>query len=65
MGSIQTDRYVYIVECKLDKTADEALQQIEDNNYAAPFVADSRHLYKIGVNFSSATRGVENYRIEE
>lgn len=62
---IQTDRYVYIVECKLDKTADEALQQIEDNNYAAPFATDSRHLYKIGVNFSSATRGVESYRIEE
>ena len=61
---IQTDDYVYIMECKLDKSADEALCQIEDCNYAAPFVMDKRKLYKIGVNFSSKTRGVEEYKID-
>lgn len=61
---IQTDDYIYIIECKLDKSADEALQQIEESGYAAPFRMDKRKLYKIGVNFSSETRGVEEYKIK-
>ena len=61
---IQTPDYIYIIECKLDHTADEALCQINDSNYAAPFAMDKRRIYKIGVNFSSQTRGVEQWIIE-
>ena len=61
---IQTPDYIYIIECKLDRTADEALRQIYDSNYAAPFAMDKRRIYKIGVNFSSQTRGVEQWVIE-
>lgn len=61
---IQTPDYIYIIECKLDRTADEALRQINDSNYAAPFAMDKRLIYKIGVNFSSQTRGVEQWVIE-
>ena len=61
---IQTDDYIYIIECKLDKSADEALKQIDESGYAAPFMLDKRKLYKIGVNFSSKTRRVEEYKIE-
>lgn len=61
---IQTPDYIYIIECKLDRTAEEALCQINDSNYAAPFAMDKRRLYKIGVNFSSQTRGVEQWIIE-
>ncbi len=60
---IQTPDYIYIIECKLDRTADEALRQINDSNYAAPFVIDKRRIYKIGVNFSSQTRGLEQWVI--
>ena len=49
---IQTPQYIYILELKIDKTAAEALQQIEDKGYARPFQGDSRKLFKIGVNFS-------------
>ncbi|WP_293526829.1 ATP-binding protein [Prevotella sp.] len=61
---IQTPDYIYIIECKLDRTAEEALCQINDSDYAAPFAMDKRRLYKIGVNFSSQTRGVEQWIIE-
>lgn len=61
---IQTPDYIYIIECKLDRTADEALRQINDSDYAAPFAMDKRCIYKIGVNFSSQTRGVEQWIIE-
>ena len=63
--TIQTKDYIYIIELKLDKTAEEALQQIKDNQYARPFQSDKRKLYLIGVNFSSETRTVEKWAVEE
>ena len=53
---IRTDKFIYIIEIKLDGTADEALQQIEEKDYAAPFAADTRKIFKIGVNFDKQTR---------
>lgn len=62
---IQTQDYVYVVEIKLDGSADEALRQIEQKGYAKPFAQDKRTVYKIGVNFSSATRSISEWKIEE
>ena len=59
---IQTSDYIYIIECKLDGSAEEALQQIEDKNYAAPFAMDKRTVVKLGINFSSKTRRVESWK---
>ena len=60
---VQTNDYIYIFEFKLDKTADEALQQIEEKGYAKPFATDKRPLYKIGVNFSSSKRCVDDWLV--
>ena len=59
---VETQDYVYIFEFKLDGTADEALQQIEDRGYAKAYEADSRYIYKIGVSFSSKTGTIEDWR---
>ena len=56
---IQTPEYIYILELKIDRTAAEALQQIEDKGYARPFEGDRRTLFKIGVNFSTATKLID------
>ena len=61
--TIQTKDYVYILELKVDKSADEALQQIEDKQYAAPFATDPRKLFKIGVCFGSEERGISEWKI--
>ena len=61
---VQTKDYIYIFEFKLDRSADEALRQIEDKGYARPFAVDTRQLYKIGVNFSSEKRCVEEWKVE-
>ena len=58
---LQTDSYVYVMEFKLDGTAEQALQQIEDKQYALPFAKDSRKVYTIGVNFSSETRNIDKW----
>lgn len=60
---VQTKNYVYIIEFKIDQSAEIALAQIEEKQYAKPFAKDSRKLYKIGVNFSSKTRRIEEWSI--
>ena len=60
---VQTKDYNYIFEFKIDKSADEALKQIEEKQYAKPFETDLRKLNKIGVNFSSTTRRIESWKV--
>ena len=52
------------MEFKLDGTAEEALQQINEKKYAQPFEADGRKLFKIGVNFSAKIRNIEKWIVE-
>ena len=60
---VETPGYVYIFEFKLDGTADEALQQIEDKGYAREYEVDKRKLYKIGAVFSSETGTIEEFLV--
>jgi hypothetical protein len=61
---LQTNDYTYVMEFKLDGTAEEALAQINDKSYALPFATDDRKLIKVGVNFSSQTRNIDRWLIE-
>ena len=58
---VETDKYVYIFEFKLDGSAADALQQIEDKGYALPYISDKRTIYKIGCSFSSETGTIEEW----
>ena len=62
---LQTKDYIYIIEVKIDNTADVALQQIEEKGYAKPFVDDPRKIFKIGVSFSTENRRIEDWKIAE
>ena len=61
---LQTNHYVYIMEFKLEGTAEEALRQINDKHYAQAFASDKRTIFKIGVNFSNETRNIEKWIVE-
>ena len=63
--TIQTRDYVYVMELKVDKSSDEALRQIEDKQYAAPFAADPRKLFKVGVCFGSESKGIDEWKVVE
>ena len=59
---LQTDKFVYVIEFKLDGTAEDALRQINEKHYALPFEADgNRQLFKIGVNFNAKMRNIERW----
>ena len=58
---LKTSDYIYVMEFKLNGTAEEALQQIEEKGYASAFAADGRKVVKVGVNFSDETRSIERW----
>ncbi|WP_307768774.1 AAA family ATPase [uncultured Bacteroides sp.] len=61
---IETPKFVYIFEFKLDSTAKEALQQIESKGYANPYKNDERKLYKVGISFSSETGTIKDWDVQ-
>ena len=59
--TIETPDYVYIFEFKYNGTAEEAMAQIKEKNYAQPFMASGKKIALIGANFSGETRNIEKY----
>ncbi|MBP3802626.1 MAG: ATP-binding protein [Oribacterium sp.] len=62
---IRTDKYIYLFEFKRDDTAEAALAQIDTKDYALPYIADERKLYKIGVTFDSKSRKLVGWKVAE
>ena len=60
---VETDDYVYIFEFKRDRSAEEALKQIEESGYEKPYSADKRILIKIGANFDSESRNLDGWEV--
>ena len=60
---LQTPKYCYVMEFKLDGTAEEALAQIEDKHYTLPFEQNGQQIIRIGMNFSKETRNIEGVKI--
>ena len=64
-AAVLTPALVYIFEFKLDRPAAEAMAQIEEKGYAAPFAMDRRAVVKLGVGFSSKTRNIAECIVRE
>lgn len=62
--TVKTDDYIYVIELKYDGSSEQALRQIEEKKYDRKYQADGRQIIRIGVNFSSKTRCIEDWKIE-
>nr|WP_242872029.1 MULTISPECIES: PD-(D/E)XK nuclease domain-containing protein [unclassified Ruminococcus] len=62
---VETNRFIYLFEFKRDRSAEEALAQIEDKSYTLPFAADHRKLIRIGVSFDSEKRMLSDWKAVE
>ncbi len=62
---IECPEYVYVIEFKLDGSAEEALQQIETKGYAQPYAADPRQVIAIGINFSSEKGTIDGFELRK
>lgn len=58
---VKTKDYIYIMEFKINESAEAALRQIDEKQYAKPFEADGRMIYTIGVNFSTKTKRIDDW----
>ena len=56
---------LYIIELKLNRDAQTALQQINIKNYAQRFALCGKPIVKVGINFDSAQGNIEDWIIEE
>jgi len=56
---VKTPKFCYVMEFKLDGTAQEALDQISDRNYTLPFELDGQQIIRLGINFSKETKNID------
>ncbi len=61
---VECPDYVYVMEFKMDGSAQSALEQIRERGYTKPYLTDKRKVFSIGVNFSSEKGTIEEYLFE-
>ncbi len=61
---VECPDYVYVMEFKMDGSAQSALEQIRERGYTKPYLTDKRKVFSIGVNFSSEKGTIEEYVFE-
>ena len=54
----------YVFELKVNGTAQEALDQINDKGYALPYETEGRKVVKVGIQFNRDTMTVGEYLVE-
>lgn len=59
----ETEKRVYIIECKRDQSAKDALAQIDEKKYAEKITSADKQVVKIGVNFSTEERNLTEWTI--
>lgn len=62
---VETKSFIYIFEFKQDKSADEALSQIDEKGYAIPYASSEKKVVKVGANFSTSIRTIDEWKIVE
>ena len=59
---VKTRNDIYVLELKVDDSADHALAQIDTKGYAIPYESDGRKITKCGVSISSEARNIVHWR---
>ena len=63
----QTSRYIYVIELKLKNNGGKkaAIQQILDNKYLEPFMADKQKVIGLGIELDEKGKGLLDWGITE
>ena len=62
---IHVGEWIFVIEFKLNKTADEAMKQIENKEYALKYRKESKRIMLLGVNFDFNSGNITNWIKEE
>jgi hypothetical protein len=60
---LKSKTHIYIIEFKYNQSAEAALQQIIDKDYASKYTNDARQTVLLGINFSSRKRGIGAWKM--
>lgn len=61
---VKTPEYLYLFEFKVNRSAQEAMEQINSRDYLLSFHADGRRIVKVGANFDDKIRSISAWLIE-
>lgn len=61
--TVETPDYLYLMEFKIDGSADEAMKQIDDKEYALAFRHRGKRIIKIGASFDTRSRRLSEWKI--
>ena len=61
---LEVSNTTYIIELKLDGSAEAALKQIHDKKYFNPYLQKEKQIVLIGANFSSKERNISDWKGE-
>ena len=62
---LKTEKAIYIFEFKYDQSAQAAIDQCRERDYAAAFTVDARQVVYVGVNYDSSVRTVSDVKCED
>lgn len=62
---VSTKTTIFVMELKIDQSAEKALEQIDAKDYTLPYKHDGRRVFKVGINFSTEKRTVDEWKYEE
>ena len=60
---VSSDTFVYIFEFKIDSSAEDALNQINDKKYFEKYLGEKRKLVLVGVNFDTKERNISDWKV--
>jgi hypothetical protein len=59
------EKRMYLFECKLDGSAESAIAQIKEKGYVTAYMNQGLEIYLLGINFSSETKEVAEWKVEK
>ncbi len=62
--SLETKTRIYVIEIKTNKSAWVALNQIDKRNYVAKYSDEPLPVYKLGINFDTEARTINEWIVE-
>ena len=61
---VHLEQVIYVLEFKLDKSAEAALAQIQEKGYAQPYLGQGKTVRAVGLNFSSSQKALDQWQEE-
>ena len=58
---LKTEDNIYIIEFKINQSAQKAINQIKEKNYSLKYKDDKRPINMLGINFDTEKKFVEDY----